>query len=34
VFATLVVLSVIASVLNVFVGLIGRRVNRWKPADD
>jgi NitT/TauT family transport system permease protein len=34
VFATLVVLSVIASVLNVFVGLIGRRVNRWKPIDD
>jgi NitT/TauT family transport system permease protein len=34
VFATLVVLSVIASVLNVFVGLIGRRVNRWKPTDD
>jgi NitT/TauT family transport system permease protein len=34
VFATLVVLSVIASVLNVLVGLIGRRVNRWKPADD
>ena len=21
-------------VLNVFVGLIGRRVNRWKPTDD
>ncbi|TNC27393.1 ABC transporter permease [Amycolatopsis alkalitolerans] len=34
VFATLVVLSVIAGVLNVFVGLIGRRVNRWKPLDD
>jgi NitT/TauT family transport system permease protein len=34
VFATLVVLSVIASVLNVFVGLLGRRVNRWKPIDD
>jgi len=34
VFATLVVLSVIASVLNVLVGLIGRRVNRWKPVDD
>jgi NitT/TauT family transport system permease protein len=34
VFAALVVLSVIASVLNVFVGLLGRRVNRWKPIDD
>lgn len=34
VFATLVVLSVIAAVLNVLVGLIGRRVNRWKPVDD
>jgi NitT/TauT family transport system permease protein len=34
VFATLVVLSVIASVLNVLVGLVGRRVNRWKPTDD
>jgi NitT/TauT family transport system permease protein len=33
VFATLVVLSVIAGVLNVIVGLIGRRVNRWKPID-
>lgn len=34
VFGALVVLSVIAGVLNVFVGLIGRRVNRWKPLDD
>jgi NitT/TauT family transport system permease protein len=34
VFATLVVLSVIAGVLNVVVNLIGRRVNRWKPLDD
>jgi len=33
VFAALVVLSVIAGVLNIFVGVIGRRVNRWKPAD-
>ena len=34
VFATLVVLSVIAGVLNILVGLIGKRVNRWKPIDD
>jgi NitT/TauT family transport system permease protein len=34
VFGALVVLSVIAGVLNVFVGLIGRRVNRWKSLDD
>ncbi|WP_084211429.1 ABC transporter permease [Pseudonocardia acaciae] len=34
VFATLVVLSVIAGVLNVFVGMVGRRANRWKPLDD
>jgi NitT/TauT family transport system permease protein len=34
VFATLVVLSVIAGVLNVVVNLIGKRVNRWKPLDD
>ncbi|NLU76483.1 ABC transporter permease [Streptomyces sp. HNM0575] len=33
VFATLVVLSVIAGLLNVCVGLIGRRVNRWKPVE-
>lgn len=33
VFATLVVLSVIAALLNVLVGLIGKRVNRWKPTD-
>jgi NitT/TauT family transport system permease protein len=32
VFATLVVLSVIAGLLNVLVGLIGKRVNRWKPT--
>lgn len=34
VFATLVVLSVIAGILNVVVNLIGKRVNRWKPIDD
>lgn len=34
VFATLVVLSVIAAVLNVFVGLIEKRVNKWKPIND
>lgn len=34
VFATLVVLSIIAGVLNVIVNLIGKRVNRWKPIDD
>ncbi|MFL6118819.1 ABC transporter permease [Actinophytocola sp.] len=34
VFATLVVLSVIAGVLNIVVNLIGKRVNRWKPLDD
>lgn len=34
VFATLVVLSIIAGVLNVVVNLIGKRVNRWKPLDD
>ncbi|WP_079132841.1 ABC transporter permease [Streptomyces nanshensis] len=33
VFATLVVLSVVAALLNVCVGLIGRRVNRWKPVE-
>lgn len=33
VFATLVVLSVIAALLNVVVGLIGKRVNRWKPIE-
>ncbi|HEX6355924.1 ABC transporter permease [Actinophytocola sp.] len=33
VFATLVVLSVIAGLLNVVVNLIGRRVNRWKPVE-
>lgn len=33
VFATLVVLSVIAGILNLVVGLIGKRVNRWKPLD-
>ncbi|WP_079127453.1 ABC transporter permease [Streptomyces sp. TP-A0874] len=33
VFATLVVLSIIAAVLNVVVGLIGKRVNRWKPVE-
>jgi len=34
VFATLVVLSVFAAVLNLFVNLIGARANRWKPLDD
>jgi NitT/TauT family transport system permease protein len=34
VFATLVVLSVIAGLLNVVVNLIGKRVNRWKPIND
>jgi NitT/TauT family transport system permease protein len=34
VFATLVVLSIIAGVLNVFVSLISKRVNRWKPIHD
>jgi NitT/TauT family transport system permease protein len=33
VFATLVVLSVIAAVLNLFVNLIAARANRWKPLD-
>lgn len=33
VFATLVVLSVIAAVLNAIVNLLGRRANRWKPLD-
>ncbi|MZE75629.1 ABC transporter permease [Streptomyces xinghaiensis] len=31
VFATLVVLSLIAGALNILVGLLDRRVNRWKP---
>ena len=34
VFAALVVLSVIAGVLNVLVGLIDHRVNRWKPLNN
>ena len=33
VFATLVVLSIIAGILNALVGLLGRRANRWKPLD-
>jgi sulfonate transport system permease protein len=33
VFATLVVLSVIAGLLNIVVNLIGKRVNRWKPVE-
>ncbi|WP_222864456.1 ABC transporter permease [Micromonospora sp. WP24] len=33
VFATLVVLSVIAAVLNAIVNLLGKRANRWKPLD-
>lgn len=32
VFATLVVLSVIAAVLNLLVGLLDRRLSRWKPV--
>ncbi|GAB3451530.1 ABC transporter permease [Streptomonospora sediminis] len=33
VFATLVVLSVIAAILNFLVGLIDHRVSRWKPVE-
>lgn len=33
VFATLVVLSVIAALLNLLVGLIDRRLSRWKPLE-
>ncbi|MGK5740162.1 ABC transporter permease [Micromonospora sp. URMC 103] len=33
VFATLVVLSAIAAVLNAIVNLLGKRANRWKPLD-
>ena len=33
VFATLLVLSVIAAILNALVGLIAARANRWKPLD-
>lgn len=33
VFATLLVLSVIAAVLNSAVGLVARRANRWKPLE-
>lgn len=34
VFATLVVLSAFAAVLNLLVNLLGSRANRWKPLDD
>lgn len=34
VFAALVVLSVIAGVLNILVGMLDHRVNRWKPLHD
>ncbi|MEU3269704.1 ABC transporter permease [Saccharomonospora sp. NPDC006951] len=34
VFATLVVLSIVAALLNLLVGLLGKRVNRWKPIDE
>lgn len=34
VFATLVVLSVIAAILNFVVNLLAARANRWKPLDD
>ncbi len=33
VFATLVVLSVIAGLLNLLVGLLDRRISRWKPLE-
>ena len=33
VFATLVVLSMIAAALNVIVNLLGKRANRWKPLN-
>jgi NitT/TauT family transport system permease protein len=33
VFATLAVLSVIAAVLNVLVGVLDRRIGRWKPLE-
>lgn len=34
VFATLVVLTIIASILNFAVASLGRRVNRWKPSGE
>ena len=34
VFATLVVLSAFAAILNLVVNLLGARANRWKPLDD
>jgi len=34
VFATLVVLSLFAALLNLVVNLLGARANRWKPLDD
>lgn len=34
VFATVVVLTVLASVLNVAVGMLSKRANRWKPTND
>ncbi|MEV6342856.1 ABC transporter permease [Actinoplanes sp. NPDC051851] len=34
VFATLVVLSAFAALLNLLVNLLGARANRWKPLDD
>ncbi|WP_306215495.1 ABC transporter permease [Actinoplanes sp. RD1] len=34
VFATLVVLSLVAAALNALVTLLGRRANRWKPLTD
>ncbi|SEP82536.1 ABC transporter permease [Streptomyces radiopugnans] len=34
VFATLVILSLIAGALNILVGVLDRRVNRWKPLRD
>lgn len=33
VFATLLVLSIIAAALNALVGLLSRRANRWKPLE-
>jgi NitT/TauT family transport system permease protein len=34
VFATVVVLTVLAAVLNVAVGVLSKRANRWKPTND
>ncbi len=34
VFATIVVLTIVATVLNIGVTTLGRRVNKWKPLDE